>query len=206
MQIAIDGPSGSGKSAVARLVAKKLNVSRLDTGAMYRAVGLHFLNGGALDDMTLEIKYINGCDRIYLNGADVTEKIRENEISQAASKVAAVAEVRKKLVAMQQEIAENISVVMDGRDICDVVLPNADLKIFLDASLEARARRRYAQLGAAEAGLDLDKVTEELKARDYRDFNRDVSPASISKDAVYIDTTLLSAEQAADIIVSLLEK
>jgi cytidylate kinase len=206
MRIAIDGPSGAGKSAVADLVAKKLNILRLDTGAMYRAVGLHFLNGGDLNDLRLEIKYIDAQNRVFLNGADVTEKIRGNEAAQAASKAAALAEVRKKLVEMQQKIAENISVVMDGRDICDVVLPNADLKVFLDASLPVRAIRRYLQLGGAESGIELEKIEEELKIRDFRDSNREISPAAVSKDAVYIDATRLSAEQVADRIISLLEK
>ena len=206
MQIAIDGPSGAGKSAVANLVAKKLKILRLDTGAMYRAVGLHFLSGGDLNNLELEVKYINGRNRVFLNGGDVTEKLTENEVAQAASKAAAIPEVRKKLVAMQQKIAENISVVMDGRDICDVVLPNADLKVFLDSSLKVRAERRYRQLGGEKSGKSLEKIEEELKIRDDRDASRASSPASISKDAVYIDATSINANQVVDIIISLLEK
>ena len=200
--IAIDGPAGAGKSSVARAVAAELNAMYLDTGAMYRAFGLYMLRRGAtndrraivdaVDDVDITVEFIDGAQHIFLGGEDVTDAIREPEVSRAASDVSAVPEVRERMVALQRKIAEGHDVIMDGRDIGTKVLPNATLKIFMTASAEVRAHRRCLELEQKGKPEPYEKVLREMKERDYQDSHRAASPLCAAGDAVSLDTTELS--------------
>lgn len=218
IRIAIDGPSGAGKSTLARRVAKELGIIYLDTGAMYRAVALKAMRLGIntrdresvsnlLPDIDISVEYHDGAQNIYLDGEDVSSAIRTNEVSMGASNVSAFPEVRTKLVALQQEIARHNPVVMDGRDIGTKVLPDAGLKIFLTASVEERAQRRYNEL--KEKGL-LDKTFEELVAeieeRDHNDSTREHSPLKKAEDAVVLDSTGKTVEELVAIILDMVGK
>lgn len=217
IQIAIDGPSGAGKSTMAKLVSKKLGIMYLDTGAMYRALALKAIRLGIdtrdrekvvplLQGLDIKINYENGSQKIILDGEDVSELIRTDQVSMGASDVSAIPEVRKRLVELQQEIASNRSVVMDGRDIGTHVLPNAQVKIFLTASVEERAKRRYLEL--KEKGLltkSLDQLAKEIETRDYNDSHREASPLRQAEDAVLLDTSALSIEQAVDEILEIVK-
>jgi cytidylate kinase (EC 2.7.4.14) len=218
IRIAIDGPSGAGKSTLAKRIAKELGIIYLDTGAMYRAVALKAIRLGIdtrdrekvsrlMDDIDISVDYQDGTQRIYLDGEDVSSAIRTNEVSMGASNVSAFPEVREKLVALQQEIARNNSVVMDGRDIGTKVLPDAGLKIFLTASPEERARRRYEEL--KEKGI-LDKTFEELVAeiqeRDRNDSTRKYSPLKKADDAVEIDSTGKSVDEITAVIMDMVRE
>ena len=204
--IAIDGPAGAGKSTVAKAVAAELNAMYLDTGAMYRAFGLYMLRRGALsdrqaiidalDDVDITVEFIDGAQHIFLGTEDVTAAIREPEVSIAASDVSAVPEVRVRMVALQRKIAEGHSVVMDGRDIGTKVLPNATLKIYLTASAEERARRRYRELEQKGMPEPYDKVLREMQERDYQDTHRAASPLRPADNAVILDTTNDSLEES----------
>lgn len=204
--IAIDGPAGAGKSTVAKAVAAELNAMYLDTGAMYRAFGLYMLRRGALsdrqaivdalDDVDITVKFIDGAQHIFLGSEDVTTAIREPEVSIAASDVSAVPEVRVHMVALQRKIAEGHSVVMDGRDIGTKVLPNATLKIYLTASAEERARRRFRELEQKGMPESYDKVLREMQERDYQDTHRVASPLRPADNAVILDTTNDSLEES----------
>ena len=204
--IAIDGPAGAGKSSVAKALAAELNAMYLDTGAMYRAFGLYMLRRGALsdrqaiidalDDVDITVEFIDGAQHIFLGTEDVTAAIREPEVSIAASDVSAVPEVRVRMVALQRKIAEGHSVVMDGRDIGTKVLPNATLKIYLTASAEERARRRYRELEQQGMPEPYDKVLREMQERDYQDTHRAASPLRPADNAVILDTTNDSLEES----------
>ena len=204
--IAIDGPAGAGKSSVAKAVAKELNAMYLDTGAMYRAFGLCVLRRGAnrdrdavlaaLDDADITVKFQDGAQRILLNGEDVTLAIREPEVSMAASDVSAVPEVRRRMVALQRRIAEGHDVIMDGRDIGTVVLPNATLKVYLTASAEERARRRCLELAQKGMPEPYEKVLRDIEDRDYQDIHRAASPLRPADDAVTVDTTGKTFEES----------
>ena len=204
--IAIDGPAGAGKSSVAKALAAELNAMYLDTGAMYRAFGLYMLRRGALsdrqaiidalDDVDITVEFIDGAQHIFLGTEDVTAAIREPEVSIAASDVSAVPEVRVRMVALQRKIAEGHSVVMDGRDIGTKVLPNATLKIYLTASAEERARRRYRELEQKGMPEPYDKVLREMQERDYQDTHRAASPLRPADNAVILDTTNNSLEES----------
>ena len=204
--IAIDGPAGAGKSSVAKALAAELNAMYLDTGAMYRAFGLYMLRRGALsdrqaiidalDDVDITVEFIDGAQHIFLGTEDVTAAIREPEVSIAASDVSAVPEVRVRMVALQRKIAEGHSVVMDGRDIGTKVLPNATLKIYLTASAEERARRRYRELEQKGMPEPYDKVLREMQERDYQDTHRAASPLRPADNAVILDTTNDSLEKS----------
>lgn len=213
--IAIDGPSGAGKSTAARLVAERLNAVYIDTGAMYRAVGLYMRrNDINVNDMEqvaahahearVEIKYVNGNQRVLLCEEDVTDKIRRPDISAAASAVSAVPTVRKMLVAAQQEMARKQCVVMDGRDTGTKVLPDADLKIYLTADVKERARRRYEELRAMS--VSYDQVLSDMMQRDHNDSTRAESPLMKSEDAIEIDTTNMTISQMADAILDLAQQ
>ena len=212
--IAIDGPAGSGKSTVARLVAKKLGFVYVDAGAMYRTVGLYCAENAvnlenidevakALEDINIELKYDDGVQHIYLNGKDVSSAIRVQRIAEYASKVAAIGAVREKLVEIQREIAENGKVVMDGRDIGTNVIPNAKAKIYLDANVEVRTERRCHEL--EEKGISFDKnvIRKEIIDRDNFDKNRKINPLTIAEDATIIDTSSMTIEEVGDRIVKL---
>lgn len=206
ISVAIDGPAGAGKSSVAKSVAAEMGYVYIDTGAMYRTVGLYALQNNidpknedklseCVDSLDIQIKYANGEQRIYLNGKDVSDDIRTSEVSRAASDVATIGVVRKKLVAMQQDMATKDNVIMDGRDICTTVLPNAQIKIFLTASVEARAHRRYAELIEKGAECEYQQIKEEIIARDKNDSGRKISPLRQAEDAVLLDTSDMTFEE-----------
>lgn len=215
VQIAIDGPSGAGKSTMAKLIAQKLDIMYLDTGAMYRAVALKAIRLGLgtndskkisalLSDLDIKITYENGLQKVILHGEDVSEKIRTDEVSMGASNVSAIPEVRENLVRLQQKIAGDNSVVMDGRDIGTHVLPAATVKIFLTASVAERALRRYNE--QKEKGLlrkGLNEIKEEIEIRDYNDSNREASPLRKADDAILLDTSDFSIEESVEEILKI---
>ena len=216
--IAIDGPSGAGKSSVARAVAEKLGAMYLDTGAMYRAVGLYMLkNGVPLDDPAAIAAHCPGVDvrvgygrdgrqSVYLGEEDVSEAIRAAEVSLAASSVSTVPEVRERMVALQRRIARGHSVVMDGRDIGTKVLPDATLKVFLTASAEVRARRRFHELAQKGMPEPYEKVLEELVRRDEVDTHRAASPLRMAEDAVEVDCSRMTLEEVVQKVSSLAQQ
>jgi len=207
MIIAIDGPGGAGKGTIAKAIAKKLNIVYIDTGAMYRSVGLYAKRNNigtrdgealkqVLDLIKIDVKVSKEGQRFLLNGEDVSEAIRTPEISMAASDVSSIPEVRERLVDMQREMAKMQSVVMEGRDIGTVVFPNADKKIYLTASPEVRARRRYNELIAKGQEVEYETVLEELIIRDRNDSTRETSPLRQAEDAVVLDTTDMTLPEA----------
>lgn len=209
--IAIDGPAGAGKSTVAKAVAKALGANYLDTGAMYRTIGLYMNQqhitssdgiAKAVETPQIEVSFINGEQHMILNGTDVTSLIRSPEASMMASKVSAVPAVRERMVALQREIAQGTSVVMDGRDIGTCVLPDATLKIYLTASCEVRAQRRYDELTRAGKEQPYEEVLSDIIKRDYDDSHRAASPMRQAKDAVRVDTSAMTPEQVVDDIVA----
>lgn len=212
--VAIDGPAGAGKSTVAKEAAKQLGAVYVDTGAMYRAVALYaILNNlddesliGELDNIKISLKYIDGVQKIYLLGEDVSDKIRTPEVSMGASKVATMPEVRIKLVELQRALADDQSVIMDGRDIGTYVFPNADVKIFLTASAEERAERRYKEL--IEKGMDTTKeeILADIIKRDKNDSGRSFAPLKKADDAVLVDSSKLSLEESIARVVQIISE
>lgn len=213
LNIAIDGPSGAGKSTIAKEIAKRLNIIYLDTGAMYRAIGLKAVRlgidtedvqgvTGILDSTKIEIKYEDGVQIIYLDGEDVSTAIREHHISKAASNVSKIPAVRLKLVAMQREIAAKNNVVLDGRDITSYVLKDANNKFYLTATPEERAKRRYKELVEKGQKVDYETILADINDRDYNDTHRDFAPLTRTEDSVFIDSTELTIEQAIEKILS----
>ena len=205
--LAIDGPAGAGKSTIAKRVAKELSFVYVDTGAMYRAMGIYFSDLGiapeeqekieaACKDVKISISYENGEQQVYLNGVNVTGRLRTEEAGKMASATSAYLEVRKKLVELQQEMAENTDLVMDGRDIGTVVLPDATVKIFLTASPEARATRRWKEYQAKGIDTPYEEVLADVKQRDYQDTHRAAAPLKQAEDAVLLDTSELDFEQS----------
>lgn len=214
--VAIDGPAGAGKSTIARAVAAKLGFIYVDTGALYRAVGLYGLRKGAnttaaeemvplLDEIKVELCYREGEQRVLLNGEDVSEAIRLGEASMAASNVSAIQPVRDFLFDLQKDMARRHNVVMDGRDIGTVVLPEARVKIFLTASPEERATRRFNELVAKGQQVEFEALLAEVKQRDYNDSHRAAAPLRQAEDAVLVDTTGLSKEQSIARIYELVQ-
>ena len=208
--IAVDGPAGAGKSTVSKIVAAKLNYTYIDTGAMYRAVGWKFLQ--TKKDFSEEILQaivekidikLDESAKIFVDGEEVTKAIRTPEVSRLASDVSKFGFVRKKLTELQREMAAAGKVIMDGRDIGTQVLPNADLKIFLTASLEERARRRFEELKAKGAEVELEKIQQEIFLRDKQDSEREIAPLKQADDAILLDTTNLSIEEVAEKILEL---
>ena len=209
MNIAIDGPAGAGKSTIAKALAKELNMIYVDTGAMYRAIGLHCTRKGIAGDdvkaieaecetIDVSIVYENGEQIVCLNGENVNDQIRTAQAGTMASAVSVHGKVRKKMVELQQKLAAETSVVMDGRDIGTVVLPNAEVKIYLTASSAVRAKRRYDELIAKGQECDLATLQKEIEERDYRDMNREISPLKKAEDAVVLDTSDLSIEEVVE--------
>ena len=208
--VAIDGPAGAGKSTVAKAVAKALNAAYLDTGAMYRTMGLYMAEHGhrrpeaiaeAARTPDLRVEFRDGVQRMFLDGEDVTERIRTPEAAATASKVSAVGAVRERLVDLQREIARGQSVVMDGRDIGTVVLPDATVKIYLTASCEVRAKRRFDELVQAGKEIAYEQVLDDIVQRDYNDAHRAVSPMRQADDAVRVDTSEMTRDEVvADIV------
>ncbi len=215
MNIAIDGPAGAGKSTIAKLLAAKLGILYLDTGAMYRAVGLKALNTGVnisdasavekmLADTEIDVRQEDGVQHIYLDGDDVSAAIRENRVSKAASDISAVPCVRYKMVELQREIASKCDTVLDGRDIGTFVLPNAEHKIFLTASADERARRRYTELKAKGSVLTFEQIKEDIVKRDYNDSHRALAPLKKADDATEVDTTSMTIDEVVEKICTLI--
>ena len=216
MQVAIDGPAGAGKSSVAREVARSLHYLYIDTGAMYRALTFLLLQNGADIDQaekvgelaeTVSITFgiTDDRQRIYLNGEDVTEEIRLPKVSEKVSQVSAISRVRRAMVEKQKEMASGNHVVMDGRDIGTVVLPDAQVKVFLTASPEERARRRFKELEEKGHQVDFQKLVEEIRTRDYMDENRADSPLLAAGDAQVLDTTEMTFPQVVDKIIRMIK-
>ena len=213
--IAIDGPAGAGKSTVARAVAKELSYIYVDTGAMYRALGLFFVRKdvdirdesavvAGLPEVNVSIAYAeDGSQQVYLNGEDVSAAIRTQQIGDAASTVSQYQPVRDKLVALQKQLASETSVVMDGRDIGTKVLPHANLKIYLTASVEVRARRRALELQEKGMSAELSQIEKEVAERDYRDMHRENSPLMQADDAVLVDSSEMTLDETIDRIIAL---
>lgn len=217
VNIAIDGPSGAGKSTIARAVAKALGMLYVDTGAMYRAIGLYAFENGiaprdaaalgrALADIDIKLVYEGGVQRVFLNGRDVSEAIRRHEISAYASDVSALPAVRAFLLDLQRDMAKTHSVIMDGRDIGTVILPHADIKIFLTAAAEDRARRRFDELYAKGETVSYERVLEDVRVRDHNDETRAAAPLHPAPDAEIIDTTGNTLDESIELILNFVKE
>ena len=215
--IAIDGPAGAGKSTIAKKVAKELSFIYVDTGAMYRAMGLYFLRKGivpenaaaieaACDEIQASIRYENGEQQVLLNGENVSAEIRKEEVGNMASKTSVNGKVREKLVALQRELAKKENVVMDGRDIGTQVLPDATAKIYLTASSAERARRRYLELQQKGTPGILEEIEADIIERDHRDMTREISPLRQAEDAVLVDASHMTIDEVAAAVISEFEK
>ncbi|NLX70125.1 MAG: (d)CMP kinase [Clostridiales bacterium] len=213
ISIAIDGPAGAGKSTIAKIVAKRININYLDTGAMYRAVALKALEMGLdckdpeqiipmLSSTNLSVSYERERQLVYVDGKDVTDLIRSPQVSIAASDIAVIPEVRMKLVEIQRELAQRYSLVVDGRDIGTYVLPNADKKFYLTATIDERARRRWLELIDRGYTLDINEIKKDLEKRDMNDMNRSFAPLRKAEDAILIDTTDKTIEEVVDEVCS----
>ena len=217
INIAIDGPAGAGKSTVAKAIAKKMNITYLDTGAMYRAVALKsILLGVDVDDepsvvaflptVDLDIRYIDGVQHVYLDGKDVSSEIREHRISKAASDISRIPAVRLRLVAMQRELASKYDCVLDGRDITSYVLPNANCKFFITASPEVRAERRRKELEAKGEIVEFSALLNDIKQRDYNDSHRDFAPLTLTDDSVLVDTSNMTIDEVVTYVLKVIEE
>ena len=215
--VAIDGPAGAGKSTIAKAVAAKKGYVYVDTGAMYRAMALYFLRANiskndetkisaSVDDIKVSIKYEDGAQHVILNDEDVTGLIRTEEVGNMASATSVYSAVRTKLVALQQELAKTTDVIMDGRDIGTVVLPNADVKVFLTASVECRAKRRFDELKAKGENPDFDQIAKDIEERDYRDSHREISPLKQAEDATLVDSSDMTIDEVVTTIINLCDK
>ena len=212
INIAIDGPAGAGKSTIAKMVSKKLGYIYVDTGALYRTIALFITENNILDEeietalekADVSLRFIDGAQRVFLGDRDVSDLIRTPEISMAASRTSAIPAVRKYLFGTQQKIAAENNVIMDGRDIGTVVLPNADVKIFLTASAEERANRRFKELSEKPNCPCYEEILSDIIERDRQDMTREVSPLKQAEDAVLVDTTELDLEQSAEAIVKII--
>ncbi len=218
INVAIDGPAGAGKSTISRKAASELGFIYIDTGALYRTVGLNALRLGVdvndsaavtatlTEELKVELKFIDGEQRMFLCGEDVSDKIRTPEASSAASKVSAVPSVRAYLFDLQKKLAKENNCIMDGRDIGTVVLPEADVKIFLTASPEARAERRYLELKEKGMNVKLEDVLSDMIKRDYDDSHRAIAPLKQADDAVLADTSELTLEQSIDLVINIIKE
>ena len=214
--VAIDGPAGAGKSTIAKRVAKERDFIYIDTGAMFRAMAIHFLRCGiaaddhekisnAVKDVSVTISYVNGEQQVFLNGENVTGQLRTEEVGNMASASSVVGDVRKKLLELQRNLAASANVVMDGRDIGTVVLPNADVKVYLTASVEVRAQRRYKELIEKGQTEDLEKIKKDIEERDYRDMNREIAPLRQAEDAVLVDSSDMTIDESVQAILDLIK-
>ena len=214
VNIAIDGPAGAGKSTIAKMVSAEMGYIYVDTGAMYRAVALYLTENNIPDEdiekyiggVDVSLKFIDGVQRVYLGDRDVSELIRTPEISMAASRTSAIPAVRARLFDLQQKLARENNIIMDGRDIGTVVLPNADVKIFLTASAEERANRRYKELSEKPGCPPYEEILKDIVQRDYNDMNRETAPLKQAEDAVLVDTTELTLEQSAARITEIIKE
>ena len=214
--VAIDGPAGAGKSTIAKLVAQKKGYIYVDTGAIYRGLAIHFLDQGiqanetekvilACQDAEVTIQYENGVQQVYLNGRNITSRLRDEEVGNMASVTSAIPQVRAKLLELQQNLARTQNVIMDGRDIGTCVLPNADVKVFLTASVQTRAKRRYYELCEKGIACDLKEIEADIEQRDHRDMTREIAPLKQAEDAVLVDSSRMTIEEVVDAIVKLCE-
>ena len=212
--IAIDGPAGAGKSTIAKLVAKELGFIYVDTGAMYRGLAVHFLKKGivpgevekieaACEDAKVELGYENGVQQVYLNGENITSQLREEAVGNMASVSSAVPAVRAKLLDLQRNLAKEKDVVMDGRDIGTNVLPNADVKVYLTASVECRAMRRFKELEEKGEACDFEQIRQDIQERDERDMTREIAPLKQAEDATLIDSSELGIDDVVKAIIVL---
>lgn len=217
VNIAIDGPAGAGKSSVAKLVSKKLGYIYVDTGALYRTVGLYSIRKGidtrdaeavtaTLKDIEVKLGFVDGAQHVFLNGEDVSEAIRTPEASMGASNVSAIPAVRTFLFDLQRDIAKENNCIMDGRDIGTVVLPDAQIKIFLTASPEARAERRYKELIEKGEKVDFQDVLDDINKRDYQDSHREIAPLKQAEDAILVDNSGCNLEEGAQLILDVISE
>ncbi len=215
INIAIDGPGGAGKSSISRTVANELGFIHVDTGAMYRAIGLYAIRNGCLEpeklteeleNVHVELKFIGGVQRVLLGGEDVSDYIRSPEVTMAASAVSAIGAVRAHLLDLQKKIAAENNVIMDGRDIGAVILPHADLKIFLTASAEERASRRYLELREKPDCPPYEKILEDIRQRDYNDSHRAIAPLQQAEDAVLVDTTNMGFNEVVEHVTAMIRE
>ena len=217
MKVAIDGPAGAGKSSIAKAVSKKLGFVYIDTGAMYRAVAVYAIEKGieikeenftqeVLDAIKIDIAYEDGAQKIFLLGKDVSERIREADVSIGASNVAVIPAVRLKLVELQRTLAKKTSVIMDGRDIGTYVLPDAEVKIFLTASSDVRAKRRLLEMKEKGMEADFETVKRDIEYRDKNDSEREFAPLKQAEDAVLVDTSDMTIEQVIDRIIEIIRE
>ena len=215
--VGIDGPAGSGKGTVTKAISNKLGLINIDTGSTYRCVALETLNRGiSLEDKEAIIKVANEIDikietkedgdRIYLNGKDVTKEIRSKEVTKIVSPVSSIVEVRLRMVEVQRKLAEGKDIIMEGRDICTYVFPNADVKIYLDASLEERARRRFEENQIKGIDMNYDEVLENIEKRDYNDKHKEIGSLALAPDSIIVDTTNLSIEEVVEKIIGIIEE
>ena len=211
--VAIDGPAGAGKSTIAKLVAKEKGYIYVDTGAMYRGLAIHFIKKGikaeyikgiveACKDAEVSIVYENDVQQIYLNGENVTAMLRTEEVGNMASKTSAIPAVREKLLELQRTLAREKDVIMDGRDIGTNILPNADVKIYLTASVETRATRRYKELLEKGENCVYEEIAQDIKERDERDMNREIAPLKQAEDAILVDSSEMTIDEVVKTICS----
>ena len=212
--VAIDGPAGAGKSTIAKLVAKEKGYIYVDTGAMYRGLAIHFLDKGiqpqetekvieACKDAEVTIAYEDAVQHVYLNGKDISSRLRNEEVGIMASVTSAIPEVRKKLLELQQNLAKTQNVIMDGRDIGTCVLPHADVKVYLTASVETRAKRRYQELQEKGEDCNLEEIAHDIEERDRRDMTREIAPLKQAEDAVLVDSSDMTIAEVVKTIVDL---
>ena len=212
--VAIDGPAGAGKSTIAKLVAKEKGYIYVDTGAMYRGLAIHFLDKGiqpqetekvieACKDAEVTIAYEDAVQHVYLNGKDISSRLRNEEVGNMASVTSAIPEVRKKLLELQQNLAKTQNVIMDGRDIGTCVLPHADVKVYLTASVETRAKRRYQELQEKGEDCNLEEIAHDIEERDRRDMTREIAPLKQAEDAVLVDSSYMTIAEVVKTIVDL---
>lgn len=212
--VAIDGPAGAGKSTIAKLVAKEKGYIYVDTGAMYRGLAIDFLDKGiqpqetekvieACKDAEVTIAYEDAVQHVYLNGKDISSRLRNEEVGNMASVTSAIPEVRKKLLELQQNLAKTQNVIMDGRDIGTCVLPHADVKVYLTASVETRAKRRYQELQEKGEDCNLEEIAHDIEERDRRDMTREIAPLKQAEDAVLVDSSDMTIAEVVKTIVDL---
>ena len=212
--VAIDGPAGAGKSTIAKLVAKEKGYIYVDTGAMYRGLAIHFLDKGiqpqetekvieACKDAEVTISYEDAVQHVYLNGKDISSRLRNEEVGNMASVTSAIPEVRKKLLELQQNLAKTQNVIMDGRDIGTCVLPHAAVKVYLTASVETRAKRRYQELQEKGEDCNLEEIAHDIEERDRRDMTREIAPLKQAEDAVLVDSSDMTITEVVKTIVDL---
>ena len=217
INIAIDGPAGAGKSTIAKTASKELGFIYVDTGALYRTVGLNALRLGkdtkseediipTLEGLRVSLRFVDGEQRVFLGEEDVSAAIRQNEVSMAASNVSAIPKVREFLFDLQRDIAKKNNCIMDGRDIGTVVLPDAQIKIYLTASAEARADRRYKELTEKGQNVNYDDILREIELRDYQDIHREIAPLKKADDAVLVDTTKLNLEESIEYMLKVIRE